>query len=380
MSDTGTEAPQNVPRYSNRSFERLQILHPISLLVLVASLALTTLVVKPHLDTVVGWHPTFFNPNNTWLAGYWALLLLLQVGTALSVALAAGDHTKALLANGVSAYLPIANILIAIWAPLFILNEQLEFIVGEVAIGLGTLLLLISTFITGSLRAYRPTWKRPIEWLFIHLPIRLFLAVLLQVDFWQQGIISMNLANHPDDLKRTVWSTFIIIVSNGVASALWSFATTDIALAGGSIFLQLALLFNGKVADRRPPEVFAAHILSISLLSTAFVASVAWSRLVAHGQGRIALPVSSREEAAIAQAEVEAEVAEQRARERRIEAARLRGENSNSEHDGESTPSQLERGEGHDSGTGGDSNDGNVAITRTLGGQQSAQRTAGLAT
>ncbi|CAO1632159.1 unnamed protein product [Parajaminaea phylloscopi] len=356
------------PRYSNRSFGRLQILHPISLLVLVASLALTTLVVQPHLDTVAKRHVTFFNPNNTWLAGYWALLLLLQVGTALSVALASGDHTKALLANGVSAYLPLANIAIAIWAPLFILDDRPTFIAGEVVIGIATVLLLLSTLITGSFQCYRPTWKRPVEWLLIHLPVRLFLAVMLQIDFWQQGIIAMGLANHPDDLKRTVWPTFIIVISTGVATALWSFATTDIALGGGSIFLQLSLLFNGKISERRPTEVFAAHILSIVLIGTALIASIAWGRLVAHGQGSIALGANPHEEAAIAQAEAEAEVAEQRARQRRLEAERLRGGDSpepSARADVDATPSQLERGEGGRARKGQDGH--NVAVTRTLG-------------
>lgn len=364
---------QEAPRFSAKTFARLQILHPISLLILVASLALTTLVVQPGLDAIAKRHWTFFNPNKNWLGGYWALLLLLQVGTALSVGLASGDRTKALLANGISVYLPFANILIAVWAPLFLMDHRPAFIAGEVAIGLALLLLLISTLITGAFHTYRPTWKRPIEWLFIHLPLRLFLAIMLQIDFWQQGYIALGLAEGPHGLDKTTWPTFIIIISTGVVTALWSFATTDLALGGGSIFLQLSLLFNGKLSERRGPEIFAAHILAISLIGTALVASLAWGRLIARGEGRIALPVDPHEEAAIAQAEAEAEVAEQRARQRREELERLRG-------DEEPTPSQLERGEGHASSSGSVNGDGgslkgakgdhnNVAVTRTLGGR-----------
>ncbi|CAO1629422.1 unnamed protein product [Jaminaea pallidilutea] len=373
-SDDGQHA--SAPSYSNRSFGRLQIFHPISLLLLVASLALTTLVVSPTMNTVAGWHPTFFNPNETWLLGYWALLLLLQVGTALSVVLASGQRTKALMTNGISLWLPISNILIAIWAPLFILNQRPAFMAGEVAIGLAMLMLLISTLVTGILQSYRPTWKRPIEWLLVHTPVRMFLAVLLQVDFWQQGYIALGLADEgAHSLKRTVWPTFIIVVSTGVASALWTFATTDIAFGAATIYLQLAMLFHRKVANHRPAEIFAAHILSIALVGTALLAGTAWGRLTSRQEGRIALPIDPHEEAAVAQAEVEAEAAEQRAKARRDEAERLRGEgghggsssSSTSRRDGEPTPSQLERGENVASPKKKGGSEDGPAVTRKLG-------------
>lgn len=410
-SDDGQHA--SAPSYSNRSFGRLQIFHPISLLLLVASLALTTLVVSPTMNTVAGWHPTFFNPNETWLLGYWALLLLLQVGTALSVVLASGQRTKvsvvarytlmhvkevmhvkeggwlilmnpiaslfetqALMTNGISLWLPISNLLIAIWAPLFILNQRPAFMAGEVAIGLAMLMLLISTLVTGILQSYRPTWKRPIEWLLVHTPVRMFLAVLLQVDFWQQGYIALGLADEgAHSLKRTVWPTFIIVVSTGVASALWTFATTDIAFGAATIYLQLAMLFHRKVANHRPAEIFAAHILSIALVGTALLAGTAWGRLTSRQEGRIALPIDPHEEAAVAQAEVEAEAAEQRAKARRDEAERLRGEgghggsssSSTSRRDGEPTPSQLERGENVASPKKKGGSEDGPAVTRKLG-------------
>lgn len=267
---------------------------------------------------------------------------------------------QALLTNGMGPYLPLANLCVAIWAPLFIVNTRPAFIAGEAFLGAALLLLLASTLVTGVLRSYRPTWRRPIEWLLVHLPTRLFLAVLLQVDIWQQGFILFGLAeNGSHDLKRTVWPTFIIVVSTGVVTAFWSFATTDIATGGASIFLQLALLFKRQLAEHRPTEVFAAHVLSIALIGTGLIAAFAWGYIRGQqheSEGRVALPIQPHEDAAVAAAEAEAAAAEQRAAERREEAQRLRGEEE------EPTPSQLERGEGRSNGGG-----ENVAVTRKLG-------------
>lgn len=269
--------------------------------------------------------------------------------------------TQALLTNGMGPYLPLANLCVAIWAPLFVVNTRPAFIAGEAFLGAALLVLLASTLVTGVLRSYSPTWRRPVEWLLVHLPIRLFLAVLLQIDVWQQGFILFGLAESPHDLKQTIWPTFIIVVSTGVAASLWTFATTDLATGGASIFLQLALLFNRKLAEHRPTEVFAAHVLSIALIGTGLIASVAWGHIngqrAEEREGRVALPIQPHEDAAVAAAEAEAAAAEQRAAERREEAQRLREEGG----EDEPTPSQLERGEGS-----GKSKDG-PAVTRKLG-------------
>jgi hypothetical protein len=250
--------------------------------------------------------------------------------------------------------LPIANLMLAIWAPLFIVNKIPAFIAGEVMLGVATVLLTISVMVTGVKQAYGPTWRRPVEWAMIHLPARMFLAVLLHVDIWQQGLISFGLAPEGPISSKTIWPSFIIIVSVGLATAMWTFATTDLAFGAAGIYLQLAILFSNRVKfDSRPAEVVAAHILAIVLLSVAVVASLAWRRVTSRTEGRIALPVSPHEEAALAQAELEAQAAERRARSRREEASRLR--------DGaEATPSQLERGEGGEE----------AAPTRKLGSAQ----------
>lgn len=354
------------PSFSARALGRLQIFHPISLLVLIASLAVTSVITKPSLTDVGGYHPTFFNPNNTWLLGYWALLLLLQVGTALSLALASGDRTKALLTNGLSLSLPIANLSVAIWAPLFIIDQHASHIAGEVFLGIAFVGTLSSTLLTGMKASYSPTWRRPIEWLMVHLPLRLFLAVLLHADVWQQGIIAFGLANGPHDLKKTIWPSFFIIVAVGVLSSLWIFATTDLALGLAGIYLQLSILFHPKItiAEHRPTELLAASILSISLQAIAIFTSLAWNKLSKRQEGRIALPIDE----GIEQAEHEAEAAEQRARKRRQEAERLRRENGQEGEGSEITPSQLERGEQSHSHAEEEEGDDSVNVTRKLGG------------
>lgn len=354
------------PTFSAKALGRLQVFHPISLLLLIASFAVTSVVIHPTLSEVSRQHLTYFNPNETWLLGYWALLLLLQVGTTLSLALASGDRTKALLTNGLSLSLPVANLSLAIWAPIFIIETRAAHITAEIFLGIATLVLLFSTLITGIKQVYHPTWRRPVEWTLVHVPLRMFLAILLHADIWQQGFIAFDLANGPHGLKKTIWPTFIIIVSVGVITSLWIFATTDIAFGLAGIYLQLAILFHPKITigDHRPPEVLAASILSISLQAIALFASLAWNRLTSRGEGRIALPI---EDEAVDQAEYEARVAEERARKRRQEAQRLRegGEEDQHQH---VTPSQLERGEAH-----AHPQDDDVEVTRRLGNGSGSQ-------
>lgn len=192
------------------------------------------------------------------------------------------------------------------------------------------------------------------------ITIRMFLAVLLQIDLWQQGLISFNLAPGGPPPSSTIWPTFIIIVSISLLSSFWIFATTDISFGLASIYLQLAILFarkGGVRVEDRPAELLAAHILSIVLMSVALLASLVWGRLVAggatSGEGRIALGRNlAEEEAAAEQAEAEAVVAEQRATARREEAGRLSGHGGHAQGE-EFTPCQLEEGQ--------------VGVTRKLG-------------
>lgn len=370
------------PPFSAKALGRLQVFHPISLLLLIASFAVCSVVIHPTLGQVGRNHPTFFNPNDTWLLGYWGLLLLLQVGTTLSYALASGEKTKALLTNGISLSLPVANLSLAIWAPVFIADTHASHIAGEVFLGIATVLLLWSTLVTGLKQAYHPTWRRPVEWLLIHLPVRLLLAVLLHADIWQQGLIAFGLAQTPHDLKKTVWPSFIVIISTGVAAALWVFATTDVAFGLAGIYIQLAILFHPKItiSEHRPSELLAASILSISLQAIALFASLTWNRLRTRQEGRIALPINADDDEAVNQAEYEARIAEERARKRRSEAERVRDDarsegqgsgsrstsraasisrDGQSEAEAEVTPSQLERGEG--------GHGDHVEVTRKLG-------------
>lgn len=194
-------------------------------------------------------------------------------------------------------------------------------------------------------------------------PCSLFLAVLINADIWQQGLICFGLAETPHDLPRTTWPAFIIFISVGLVSAFWIFATTDVALGLAGVYIQLAILFGRPHIADRPAEVVAAQILNIVLQSVALLASLAWGRLLARREGRIALPVGPHEEAAIAQAELEAEAAEARARARRQEADRLAGVEGAEQAEGasEPTPSQLERGEGRGE---------EVGVTRKLGQSQ----------
>lgn len=298
-----------------KSLTRMQILTPLSVLLQMGVMILCgSKLIKPNLQQVSRRHPTYLSVQDSFVLFYWAILYVLLIGFSVFLLLSRTAETKKALVHGVGTRLALANYMMVLWAIFWILDRPLTFILGTAALGVIALLLLFNALVLAV--RHPPSPKHPLDWLFIHVPIKMFLVVTLQYDLWQQLFMALGWdfgAGGHDALVKGLWPAFGIVTGLGAFSALWIFATADLTWTAAGIYLNLGLLWHkhfSLIAGRddgepRPAPLTAAIILSISLQAVALVAGIAWKRIKARQEGSIALPLSPEEEAAMYRAEAE---------------------------------------------------------------------------
>ncbi len=298
-----------------KSLTRMQILTPLSVLLQMGVMILCgSKLIKPNLQQVSRRHPTYLSVQDSFVLFYWAILYVLLIGFSVFLLLSRTPETKKALVHGVGTRLALSNYLMVLWAVFWILDRPPTFILGTATLGVIALLLLFNALVLAV--RYPPSAKHPLDWLFIHVPIKMFLVITLQYDLWQQLFMALGYdfgSGGHDALVQGLWPAFGIVAGLGVFSALWIFATADLTWTAAGIYLNIGLLWHKHFSliggrddgEPRPAPLTAAIILSISLQAVALVAGVAWRRIKARQEGRIALPLSPEEEAAVYRAEAE---------------------------------------------------------------------------
>ncbi|PWN35325.1 uncharacterized protein FA14DRAFT_120209 [Meira miltonrushii] len=350
-----------------RHLARVQIITPLSILLNLASLVVCSILIHPSLKEIHETHITQFTPNPNFILLYWGVLFLLQIGFAVLIVVSQKEFTKKTIVYGVGVRLAISNLLLGAWAITWVVNNHASFLAGLVLLSLIGVLLLLTALILAV--KYPPSSSRPLDWLFIHVPIKMFLVITLQVDIPQMLFMALGWYDTPKSTEtdiRALWPSFGILAGVGALSAIWIFAATDITWAISGIFLYFALLYSKtpELHDRRP-EIVAAIILSMVLQAVALLGSLLYKWLGSYSQaevdheqeGRVALGRNPQEEAAALRAEAEAEAAAAAARERSLSEAQHHdqsdaGDTSTAASD---HASSLERGEN------------NIKVSRRLG-------------
>jgi len=287
----------------HKALVRVQVATPLSVLVALAAVVITTVIIRPGMDEISNRHVNYLTPSSSFLLSYWALVFLLQVGYCILIVVSRKQETKKLVLNGVGLRLALVNFGLALWSVFWVLDKRWSFLAGEVILAINAFLLIITVGILNF--KFHPDIKHPLDWLFVHVPIKLFLVVLLQIDLWQQlGIIvGWDIPSGPkaDSAGPGLWPSFGIITGiGGLLPALWIFGTVDFTWAAAGIFLHFALLFRGgnghpNLSHRRP-EIIAAVVLAIAMQAVALFAGVAWTRLQKRQEGQIALPITEEDQ------------------------------------------------------------------------------------
>ncbi|OCF31459.1 hypothetical protein I316_06861 [Kwoniella heveanensis BCC8398] len=258
---------------------RLQIAIPISVLVAMGANLVCALAIKPGLAGINALFPTLLSPNSIMIGLYWAVLYVLQVGFCLT------------LVHGIGLRFAIANWLQAAWAVFF----TLQFFIGaEIALILNVINLLS---IHISLLYYPVTLRRPIDALFIHAPMTMFLAILFELDWLHNGFIVLGWdIQSKEEWGRYTWQAVGCVVGVNLVAAIWAGAKRLYLLTTASVYLLFALLFSSPrvnptlptTALPKPAPLLVTLIICLVLHPIALVAGVAWKR-TREREGRIRL-------------------------------------------------------------------------------------------
>ncbi|WVQ77934.1 hypothetical protein IAT38_000014 [Cryptococcus sp. DSM 104549] len=270
---------------------RLQIAIPISVLVAMGANLVCALALKPGLPGISALYPTLVTPNSLMVELYWATLFALQVGFCLVLLLVRKEVTKEMLVHGVGLRFAVANWLQAAWAVFF----TLQFFIGAEIVLLLNAINVLSIHFT--LLYYPPTLKRPVDALFIHAPMTMFLAILFELDWLHSGFISLNwVIKHEESRGKYTWQAVACVAAVNVVAALWSGAKRLYLLTTASIYLLLTLLFSSPRSDPtlpttalpKPTPLLVTIIACLALHPIALIIGVAWKRSLEQ-QGRIRL-------------------------------------------------------------------------------------------
>lgn len=347
---------------------RVQIITPLSILLNLTSLVVCSILIHPGLKEIHETHITQFTPNPNFILLYWGILFLFQIGFAVLIVVSQKEFTKKTIAYGIGTRLAFSNLLLGAWAITWVINSHASFLAGLVLLSLIGVLLLLTALILAV--KYPPSSSRPLDWLFIHVPVKMFLVITLQVDIPQMLFMALGWYDTPKSTEtdlRALWPSFGILAGVGALSAIWIFAATDITWAISGIFLYFALLYSKtpELHSRRP-EIVAAIILAMVLQAVALLGSLMykWLGRYSHAEedheqeGRVALGRNPQEEAAALRAEAEAEAAAAAARERALAESNQQdqSETGNTSIAASDNASSLERGESN-----------NIKVSRRLG-------------
>ncbi|KDE03646.1 hypothetical protein MVLG_05896 [Microbotryum lychnidis-dioicae p1A1 Lamole] len=272
-----------------RRFARSQIALPISLLVFIIASLLSSLVAKPTLAEVSELYLTVMTPATKLIGLYWLVIASLLVGQAILLGVGPAG-SQPILVKGVGLRLAFVNLLMSAWIGCFVLRF---FLVAQIIL-LVVLIMVISIWAT--LLRFPPVASRPFYFVFIHMPIRMLLAILLQVDVWQGGLLALRYYRHPAKSGHRPsweaahsthgWIMFAIIIVVALINAAEVFYLRDFVFAASCNYLVVAetIQSEGKSAQIWIALVLAAVMVGVSLLS-----SVGWSMIKHDREGAIRL-------------------------------------------------------------------------------------------
>lgn len=80
----------------------------------------------------------------------------------------------------------LANVFQALWSIFFILRL---FLVSEIMLLLSAFLMLT---VWMTLLKYPANFRNPFTWLFVHVPMRMYLLWLINLAIWQNGLIALR--------------------------------------------------------------------------------------------------------------------------------------------------------------------------------------------
>ncbi|KAG8986080.1 hypothetical protein FRB93_005514 [Tulasnella sp. JGI-2019a] len=264
---------------------RLQVATPLSVLINIAVFLCCATVIHPSMSDLSTAFPTTVTPNMGMMSVIWMAIFVGQIGYCVLLILSRMHQTKELLVNGVGLRLVFVNWIMIIWTILFTLKFW-----TPSAIVLGILFLFV-LWINISLFWFPTHANHPLDTLFIHVPIRLFLLLFLLSVLPQNIFIALDWVYSPDhperDYDTRATQGFIAVMIVHVLGLLWVLFRRDLFWTIGGVYVCLATM--GK--RPKPAMIYAALITFAVLYPLFWIAATTYHRIQEQNrEGRIALP------------------------------------------------------------------------------------------
>jgi len=224
--------------------------------------------------------PTAVTPHTVMMSIIWFAIFVGQVGYCVLLVLGRTHRTKDLLVNGVGLRLVFINWIMVIWSILFTLKSWLPS-----AITLG-ILFLLTLWVNISLLWYPTSPTHPIDTLFVHVPLRLFMLVLLLSTLPQNIFIALNWVYSPDhperDYDHRATEAFVTIIITNVLGLIWVLLRGDFFWTAGGAYTMIALMSKRP----KPTIVFAILMTFTVLYPLSWLAAMTYYRLTTQKQER----------------------------------------------------------------------------------------------
>ncbi|KAM0787221.1 hypothetical protein ACM66B_006459 [Microbotryomycetes sp. NB124-2] len=280
------EQQERRTRRLQRHAARAQIASPLTLCLLVIGAILSATVAKPSLGQISERNLTVLTPYTSAIGFYWIVLFVLLLGHC--VMLIVPGSSLELLSRGVGLRLAFANLLMAGWILCFVFEW---FIAAQIVL-LCTFVVVLSIWAT--LFYYPATIHRPLDLLFTHVPIRMWLVILWQLDIWQGGLLALHYSRNLNDSKphweyqhsMHGWIVFGVIIAVSLLSSVIVFLQRDIVWALAAIYVNVA---NAIQPDGKSPQIFVALVLSCCAIGIAYISAIGWSLIKSDQEGAIRL-------------------------------------------------------------------------------------------
>ncbi|KAK4053344.1 hypothetical protein OIO90_003956 [Microbotryomycetes sp. JL221] len=286
LNDMDVSQQERRRRRLQRHAARAQVASPLSLCLFVIAAVLSVTVAKPNIGQINENNLTILTPLTSAVGMYWIVLFVLLVGHC--VMLIVPGSSLDMLTNGVGLRLSFVNLLMAGW----ILCWTFEWFIAAQIILLVTFVVVLSMWAT--LFYYPATIHRPLDFLFTHVPIRMFLVILWQLDVWQGGLLALHYSRTLTDSKPHWeqqhslhgWIVFGVIIAVSLLSSVVVFLQRDLVWAVAAIYVNVA---NAVQPEGKPPQIFIALVLSCCAIGIAYISAIGWQLIKSDQEGAIRL-------------------------------------------------------------------------------------------
>lgn len=270
----------------------------MTLLLALGANLVTAFAFHPTLGEVNDAYETIWTPKKELVGGYLLLMYVLEISYCLWITMVKSPAAREMIVNGVGLRFCLANLFQGLWSIFFMLRF---FLVSEIFLLLSAFLMLT---VWMTLLKYPVNFRSPFSWLFVHVPMRMYLLFLINLAIWQNGLIALRWYRYrgPENGHREgrwerehethAWIAFGVITGLGLINAFITFLGQDIAWAGCTIFLFIAILLGTD----KPVQVVMPLILTASLQLVALIASYIWRMYELKKYGAIRLPEDDDEE------------------------------------------------------------------------------------